>query len=108
MSDIFRSTLYPDRSNAWQRGWVPPPVSTPGSAAGTIWLWSAALDNGMDSVVGAIVAVAGTMLGSTATYLFQRSLIDRQERVARADCYCSERLATYVAFVAASSTLRGD
>jgi hypothetical protein len=60
----------------------------------------------MDSVVNAIVAVAGTLLGSTATYLFQRSSTDRHERVARAERYRSERLAVYTEFAAAVTDLR--
>lgn len=60
----------------------------------------------MDSVVNAIVAVAGTLLGSTATYLFQRNTAERNERVARAERYRSERLAVYTEFAAAVTDLR--
>jgi hypothetical protein len=56
--------------------------------------------------VSAVVAVAGTLLGSTATYLFQRSTAERQERVARTERYRSERLVVYTEFAAAVTDLR--
>ena len=57
-------------------------------------------------MVSAVVAVAGTLLGSTATYLFQRNTTDRQERIARAERYRYERLAVYTEFAAAVTDLR--
>src|SRR5947207_9075780 len=57
-------------------------------------------------MVGAIVAVAGTLLGSVATFLFQRSVSERQERFARAERHRSERLAAYVEFATAATDLR--
>lgn len=60
----------------------------------------------MSSTVSAIVAVAGTLLGSAATYLFQRNAADRQMRVARDERYRSERLAAYAEFATAVTDLR--
>jgi hypothetical protein len=64
------------------------------------WTWD------MSSTVSAMVAVAGTLLGSVATYLFQRNAFDRQTRVARDERYRSERLAAYAEFAAAATDLR--
>jgi hypothetical protein len=60
----------------------------------------------MSSAVGAIVAVAGTLLGSVATYLFQRNATDRQARVAREERHRTERVSAYVEFAAAATDLR--
>ncbi|MFF5294396.1 hypothetical protein [Paractinoplanes globisporus] len=60
----------------------------------------------MSSTVSATVAVAGTLLGSAATYLFQRNASDRQMRVARDERYWSQRLAAYAEFAAAVTDLR--
>jgi hypothetical protein len=60
----------------------------------------------MDSVLSAVVAVAGTLLGSIATYVFQRSAAERQERAARAERHRAERLAVYTEFAAGATDLR--
>jgi len=57
-------------------------------------------------VLSAVVAVAGTLLGSIATYVFQRSFAERQERASRAERYRAERLAVYTEFAAAATDLR--
>jgi hypothetical protein len=57
-------------------------------------------------MVSAIVAVAGTLLGSTATFLFQRNTADRQMRGTRDERYRSERLAAYAEFANAVTDLR--
>jgi len=60
----------------------------------------------VDAVLASVIAVAGTLLGSTITYLFPRSSTERAERFARGERLRQERLATYTAFVGAMTELR--
>ena len=60
----------------------------------------------MSSTVSAIVAVAGTLLGSSATYFFQRNATDRQTRAARDERHRSERLSAYAEFAGIATDLR--
>ena len=69
-------------------------------------MFSGATMSGMESVLSAVVAVVGTLLGSVATYWFQRSSAERQERVAQAQRHRAERLAVYTEFAAAVTDLR--
>jgi hypothetical protein len=61
---------------------------------------------GMTSVVSAIVAVAGTLLGATATYIFQRLDADRRDRNVRTERFRQERLMVYTEFAGAVTDLR--
>ena len=60
----------------------------------------------MSSMVSAIVAVIGTLLGATATYVFQRIDADRKDRVLRIERFRQERLAVYAEFAGAVTDLR--
>jgi hypothetical protein len=60
----------------------------------------------MSSVASAIIAVVGTLLGATATYIFQRVDADRKDRVARAERFRQERLGVYIEFAAAVTDVR--
>jgi hypothetical protein len=53
-----------------------------------------------------VVAVAGTLLGSTATYVFQRLTASRTERFARAERMRQDQIAAYSAFAGAVADLR--
>jgi hypothetical protein len=57
-------------------------------------------------VWAAVVAVAGTLLGSTVTYVFQRLTVGRTERFARAERMRQEQIAAYSAFAGAAADLR--
>ncbi len=61
---------------------------------------------GMEAVLASVIAVAGTLLGSIITYLFQRFSTVRTERFAREERLRQERLASYSAFVGAMTELR--
>jgi hypothetical protein len=54
----------------------------------------------------AVVAVLGTLLGSTTTYAFQRLTVGRMERFARAERMRQEQIAAYSAFAGATADLR--
>jgi hypothetical protein len=56
--------------------------------------------------MSAIIAVAGTLLGATATYVFQRVDADRKDRSARTERLRQERLAVYIELAAAVTDLR--
>nr|WP_206442743.1 hypothetical protein [Streptomyces boncukensis] len=53
-----------------------------------------------------VVAVAGTLLGSVVTHVFQRSAARRSERFARSEALRQERIATYSACAAALEEYR--
>ena len=55
----------------------------------------------MEVLVASLIAVAGTLLGSVTTYLFQRQTVDRAERFARQERLRQERMAVYGAFAGA-------
>jgi hypothetical protein len=60
----------------------------------------------MSSVVSAVVAVIGTLLGATATYVFQRIDADHKDRSLRGERFRQERLAVYTEFAGAVTDLR--
>jgi hypothetical protein len=60
----------------------------------------------MTSVVSAIIAVVGTLLGATTTYIFQRIDADRKDRIAQTERFRQERLAVYTELAAAVTELR--
>ncbi|MFB7467974.1 hypothetical protein ACFCZ1_31530 [Streptomyces sp. NPDC056224] len=53
-----------------------------------------------------VVAVAGTLIGSLSTYLFQRRTADRAEAVARRERLRQERLSAYSGYAAAVTDLK--
>jgi len=55
----------------------------------------------MEPLFASLIAVAGTLLGSATTYLFQRHSIGRAEVYAREERLRQERMATYSAFAGA-------
>jgi hypothetical protein len=55
----------------------------------------------MTSIVSAVIAVVGTLLGATTTYVFQRIDADRKDRIARNERFRQERLAVYTELAAA-------
>ena len=55
----------------------------------------------MSSVVSAIVAVIGTLLGATASYVFQRIDADRKDRLLRSEKFRQERLGVHTEFAGA-------
>lgn len=60
----------------------------------------------MAAVLGSIIAVLGTLAGTTAGYLFQRRIADRSEAIAREDRLWRERLVACSAFAGAVMDLR--
>jgi hypothetical protein len=60
----------------------------------------------MTSVVSAIIAVVGTLLGATATYVFQRIDANQKDHSAHTERLRQERLAVYTEFAAAATDLR--
>ena len=60
----------------------------------------------MDVLFASIIAVAGTLLGSTTTYVFQRLSAGHAEAFARDEQLRQERLAAYSAFAGAITELR--
>lgn len=79
----------------------------------TPWHWaklSPATDgwetDGVQALLVSLIAVAGTLLGSTTTYLFQRLSAGRTERFARDERLRQERMATYSAFAGALTAHR--
>jgi hypothetical protein len=60
----------------------------------------------MESVVTSLVAVLGTLLGATATYVFQLRTARQARRTAREERLWQERLAAYTAFAAALTDFR--
>ncbi|KUL35534.1 hypothetical protein ADL22_27285 [Streptomyces sp. NRRL F-4489] len=55
----------------------------------------------MEAVIGSVVAVLGTLLGSVVTHLFQRRSADRSEHFARAERLRQERIDAYCAYAGA-------
>lgn len=60
----------------------------------------------MDAWLGSVIAVAGTLLGSVAAYVFQRLNAGRTERFARDERLRLERIATYSGYAGAVTDLR--
>ena len=60
----------------------------------------------MNSVLTSLIAVAGTLAGSSLTYLFGRLTARRTERVARDERLRQDRIAAYAGFVGAMTELR--
>ena len=61
---------------------------------------------GVAAWLTSLIAVTGTLLGSTITYLFQRSQAGRAEAVARSERLRQERIAAYSGFAGAITELR--
>jgi hypothetical protein len=55
----------------------------------------------VEVMIASLIAVAGTLLGSATTYLFQRQTVERAERFARQERLRQERMAIYGAFAGA-------
>ncbi|WP_369243847.1 hypothetical protein [Streptomyces sp. R41] len=60
----------------------------------------------MDTVLASVVAVAGTLIGSLSTYLFQRRTVERAEVMAREERLRQERLAAYGGYAGAVTELK--
>src|SRR4051812_19247415 len=60
----------------------------------------------VDSVLTSLIAVIGTLAGSSLTYLFGRLTARRTERIARDERLRQERVAAYAAFVGSMTELR--
>ncbi|MER7751695.1 hypothetical protein [Kitasatospora sp. NPDC097643] len=60
----------------------------------------------MSAVLGSLIAVLGTLLGSFSTHLFQQRAAARTEAVAREELLRQERLAAYSGFAAAVTELK--
>jgi len=60
----------------------------------------------MDGLLTSVIAVAGTLAGSSLTYLFGRLTARRAELVARDERLRQERIAAYTAFAGAMTDLR--
>lgn len=60
----------------------------------------------MEAVWTSVVAVAGTLLGSVITHVFQRLASDRGELFARSEALRQERIAAYSAFAEAVENYR--
>lgn len=60
----------------------------------------------MEAIWTSVVAVAGTLLGSVITHVFQRSASRRGELFTRSESLRQERTATYSAFAAAVEDYR--
>jgi hypothetical protein len=60
----------------------------------------------VEGLLASAIAVAGTLLGSTIAYIFQRFNAGRAERFARDERLRQERIATYSAFAGAITELR--
>lgn len=52
----------------------------------------------MQGLLASVIAVVGTLLGSTVTYVFQRVNAGRVERFARDERLRQERIAAYSGF----------
>lgn len=62
--------------------------------------------NAMDSVLVSLIAVAGTLLGSATTYLFQRRTAARTEAIARQERLRQDRLVACGDFAAAVTEVK--
>lgn len=60
----------------------------------------------MEAWIASVIAVAGTLLGSVATHLFQQSHAARSERFMRTERLRQERIEAYSAFAQAVTELR--
>ncbi|TXK35129.1 hypothetical protein [Nonomuraea sp. C10] len=60
----------------------------------------------MESVITSLVAIAGTLLGATATYVFQLRTARQARQSAREERLWQERLAAYSAFAGALTDFR--
>ena len=60
----------------------------------------------MDAVMTSLIAVAGTLLGSLLTYLFQRRTALRTEAAARSERLRQEQLAACAGFAGAITELK--
>ncbi|SFW81560.1 hypothetical protein [Amycolatopsis australiensis] len=60
----------------------------------------------MNGVLTSVIAVCGTLAGSTLTYLFARLTARRAEKAARDERLRQERITAYAAFAGAITTLR--
>jgi MoxR-like ATPase len=60
----------------------------------------------MQALVTSLIAVAGTLLGSMTSFLFQRRSADRTEEFARAERLRQERLTAYSAYAGAVTELK--
>ncbi|MER6539271.1 hypothetical protein ABT215_36945 [Streptomyces sp900105755] len=60
----------------------------------------------MDTVLASVVAVAGTLIGSLSTYLFQRRTTEHADAVARQERLRQERLAAYSGYAGAVTELK--
>lgn len=60
----------------------------------------------MNGVLTSIIAVCGTLAGSSLTYLFARLTARRTEKTAREERLRQERIAAYAAFAGAMTALR--
>jgi hypothetical protein len=60
----------------------------------------------MDGAIAAIIAVVGTLLGSTLTYVFQRKSSERAERISLQQQLRTERLTVYSDFGGALTEAR--
>jgi hypothetical protein len=60
----------------------------------------------VNGVLTSVIAVAGTLAGSSLTYLFGRLTARRTERVARDERLRQDRIAAYAAYVGAITELR--
>lgn len=59
----------------------------------------------MEAVLASMIAVAGTLLGSTVTYVFQHLGARRAERIARQERLWRERMTVYSEFAGAATEL---
>jgi hypothetical protein len=60
----------------------------------------------MQTVFAGLIAILGTLLGSTTSFLFQRRSADRAEEFARAERLRQERLTAYSAYAGAITELK--
>lgn len=60
----------------------------------------------MQGLLASVIAVVGTLLGATVTYVFQRVNAGRVERFARDERLRQERIAAYSGFAGAITELR--
>lgn len=81
-------------------------MSQPASVAGVTAGTGNRQNPGMDGWIPSLVAVAGTLLGSATTYLFQSRAAARQQLQEREAQRREERLSAYADFVAAVTALR--
>jgi hypothetical protein len=66
------------------------------------------LGGAVEAIWSTLIAVAGTLLGSASTYLFQRASANRADQATRIEQRRQERLAMYAEFVGAATALRAS